>query len=66
MVESNKELRITSPSGTRFPLSAGATGKVFLAYMKEERTLEYLTTKGLVKYTDNTITDLDRYLREIK
>jgi len=66
VVESNKELKITSPSGTRISLSAGATGKLFLAYMEEERALSYLTTNGLVRYTQNTVTELDRYLEEIK
>lgn len=66
VVESNKELKITSPSGTKIPLTAGATGKLFLAYMEERKTLRYLTTKGLVKYTENTITDIERYLNEIK
>ncbi len=66
VVESNKELKITSPSGTKIPLTAGATGKLFLAYMGERKTLRYLTTKGLVKYTENTITDIERYLNEIK
>lgn len=66
VVESNKEIKITSPSGTRIPLSAGATGKVLLAYMDEEKVHQYLTTKGLVRYTENTVTDLDRYLCEIQ
>lgn len=66
VVESNKELKITSPSGTKIPLSAGATGKLFLAYKKEKDTLRYLATKGLVKYTENTITDIERYLKEAK
>ena len=66
MVESNKELKITSPSGTMLPLSAGATGKLFLAYMEEDRALKYLTTRGLVKYTENTITNLNRFIAEIK
>ncbi len=66
VAESTKELKITSPSGTKIPLSAGATGKVFLAYMEEKRALRYLTANGLVKYTENSITDLDRYLHEIE
>ena len=65
VVESNNELKVTSPTGTRIPLSAGAIGKLFLAYMEEERALKYLSTKGLVKYTENTVTDLDTYLFEI-
>ncbi len=66
VVESNKALKITSPRGTKIPLTAGATGKLFLAYMEERKTLRYLTTKGLVKHTENTITDIERYLNEIK
>ena len=66
VVESNKELKITSPSGTKISLSAGATGKLFLAYMEEKSALRYLTSRGLVKYTENTITDLEDYLQEMK
>jgi DNA-binding IclR family transcriptional regulator len=66
VVESNKELKITSPSGTKLSLTAGAAAKVFLAYTDEKRSLEYLRTKGLPKYTENSITDLDAYLEEIK
>jgi IclR family KDG regulon transcriptional repressor len=66
MAESNKELKITSPSGTKLSLTAGAAAKVFLAYTDEKRALEYLHTKGLPKYTENSITDLDAYLEEIK
>lgn len=69
VAESTNELKITSPSGTKMPLTAGATGKVFLAYMEEKSALRYLTSKGLAKYTKNSITDLDRYmevLREVR
>ena len=66
VAESNKELKITSPSGTKLSLTAGAAAKVFLAYTDEKRTLEYLRTKGLPKYTENSITDLETYLEEIK
>ena len=37
-----------------------------MAYTDEKRALEYLHTKGLPKYTENSITDLDAYLEEIK
>jgi IclR family KDG regulon transcriptional repressor len=65
MVESNKELKITSPSGTKIPLDAGAPGKVFLAYMEEKKALHYLTTSGLTRYTEHTTTDINRYLEQI-
>lgn len=66
VVESKKELKITSPSGTKMSLSAGAIGKLFLAFMEENRALQYLKTKGLTRYTENTITDLEKYLTEIE
>jgi len=66
VVESNKDLKITSPSGTKIPLSAGATGKLFLAFMEERNTLRYLKTSGLPKYTQNSVTDLEGYLQDIK
>jgi IclR family KDG regulon transcriptional repressor len=66
VVESNRALKITSPSGAMIPLSAGATGKIFLAHMDEKSALRYLKAGGMVKYTENTITDLKRYLQEIR
>jgi len=65
-VESQKELKITSPSGTKMSLSSGAIGKLFLAFMEENGALRYLKTRGLTRYTENTITDLGRYLKEIE
>jgi IclR family KDG regulon transcriptional repressor len=65
MVESNKELKITSPIGTRIPLDAGAVGKIFLAFMEKNKTFHYLTSKGLTKYTEHTITDSNTYLEEL-
>jgi IclR family KDG regulon transcriptional repressor len=65
-VESNKELKITSPIGTRIPLDAGAAGKIFFAHMEENKALQYLTSKGLTRYTEHTITDINRYLEELK
>lgn len=65
-VESNKELKITSPVGTRIPLDAGAVGKIFFAHMEENKVLHYLTSKGLTRYTKNTMTDINRYLEELQ
>jgi IclR family KDG regulon transcriptional repressor len=65
VVESNKDLKITSPSGTKIPLSAGATGKLFLAYMEQRDALRYLKARGLTAYTENTVTDLETYLQEV-
>lgn len=64
-VESRRELKITAPSGTRLPLLAGATGKVFLATMERERAKEVIKSLGLTAYTPNSITHVDRYMEEL-
>jgi DNA-binding IclR family transcriptional regulator len=65
IVESRHDLKITSPIGTILPLFAGSTGKVFLAALKEEKAQEIISQKGIPRYTENTITDPERYLEEI-
>ncbi len=65
VVESTSDFKITSPSGIKLSLSAGATGKLFLAHMDPKASRQYLSTKGLVKYTDQTIIDLNLFLQEL-
>jgi DNA-binding IclR family transcriptional regulator len=64
-VDSPKEFKVTAPRGTRLSLRAGAVGKVFLANMERAKTLEILRQRGLKQYTVNSITDMDRYLKEL-
>ncbi|MFH1490524.1 MAG: IclR family transcriptional regulator [Pseudomonadota bacterium] len=66
IVESRHDLKITAPVGARIPLLAGAVGKVFLALMEEEQALRIIRTKGIARYTDNTITDPKKHFQEIK
>lgn len=66
VAESTKELKITAPSGTKIPLTAGATGKLFLASMDEKAARQHLAAKGLIQYTERSITDLDQYMHELK
>jgi len=66
IVESRKELKITSPVGTRIPLLAGATGKVMLASMPDEEAGELVRAKGLRPFTPAAITDPDRFLEELR
>ena len=66
IVESRNDLKITSPVGTTIPLMAGATGKVLLASMELEKAMKIVHSKGRTKYTENTITDPDQYLEEIR
>jgi DNA-binding IclR family transcriptional regulator len=66
IVESTQDLKITSPIGTTIPLMAGAVGKVFLASMDEVQAMDLIQSKGLTRFTENTQTDLDQYIAEIR
>ena len=66
MVESHNEMKITSPPGTRLPLIAGATGKVFLAQFEERKSKEIIHKMGLVRYTSKSIVDSKKFFKEIE
>ena len=66
IVESRQDLKITSPIGTKIPILAGATGKVFMAWMADEQAMKFLWGKGLTRYTKNSITNPADYFQEIK
>ncbi len=65
IVESTQDLKITAPIGARIPLFIGALGKVFMAFMNETEAAQLIRSEGLRRDTDKSITDPDRYLREI-
>lgn len=66
IVESRQDLKITAPIGTTIPLFAGAVGKVFLASMEEEQTEKIIRSKGLIRFTKNTIVDPELYYQELR
>jgi DNA-binding IclR family transcriptional regulator len=66
IVESRQELKITSPTGTTLRLTAGAVGKVFLAFMKYEKALDIIEKNGLPRYTEKSITDPVKYAAELR
>jgi DNA-binding IclR family transcriptional regulator len=66
IVESNQDLKITAPVGTTMPMFAGAVGKVFLASMEEEQAAKILKSKGLPRFTPNSIVDTASYFQELK
>jgi IclR family KDG regulon transcriptional repressor len=65
IVESNRDLKITSPIGTRVPLLAGALGKAFLASMDRKRAVSLINATGLRAFTNNSIIESKRYLETI-
>lgn len=66
IVESRQDLKITAPVGTTIPMLAGAVGKVFLASMDDEHALKIIKSKGLPRFTDNSIVDTALYFGELK
>ena len=66
MVESHHEMKITSPPGTRLPIIAGATGKVFLSQLEEKKAKEIIQKIGLVKFTSKSIVDQKKFFKEVE
>jgi DNA-binding IclR family transcriptional regulator len=66
IVESSQDLKITAPVGTTMPMFAGAVGKVFLASMEEEQAAKIVKSKGLPRFTDNSIVDTALYFQELR
>ena len=66
IVESSSDLKITSPIGTTIPLLAGATGKVFLAHMSEAQVTHLLQSKGIRRYTENTVTRITEFVKQTR
>ena len=66
MVESHNEMKITSPPGTRLPIIAGATGKVFLAQFEEKKIKEIIQKMGFVRFTSKSIVDQKKFFKEIE
>ncbi len=66
VVEARKSFKISSPIGTKLPITAGAIGKLFLSTMKDREISLFLKEKGLPKYTENSITEIGAFVKEIK
>jgi len=65
IVESKQDLKITAPVGSTIPLLAGAVGKVFLAFMEAEQAAKIVKSKGLPRFTENSIIDPELYFQEL-
>ena len=66
VVEAKKDIKISSPIGTKLPINAGATGKIFLSIMNNEDIVALLNERGLPEYTETSITDISKYIEEIE
>lgn len=66
VIEAKKDLKISSPVGTKLPITAGAIGKIFLSTLTNEEVIAFIGEKGLPQYTENSITDMNAFLEEIE
>jgi IclR family transcriptional regulator, KDG regulon repressor len=66
IVESEHELKITSPVGSTVSLLAGAVGKVFLSAMEDRVIDEILAGQGLSAYTVHSIVNPSDYRKAIE
>jgi IclR family transcriptional regulator, KDG regulon repressor len=65
VVEPKRELKISSPVGARLRLVSGVVGKIFLSTFDNEQLRNFLAANELRKYTENSITDVEKYIAEI-
>jgi IclR family KDG regulon transcriptional repressor len=65
VVEAKKDLKISSPIGTRTSIMAGVFGKIFLCNMDDESVMKFVREKGLPRYTESSIVEPEVYLEAI-
>ncbi|MDR7079752.1 DNA-binding IclR family transcriptional regulator [Neobacillus niacini] len=65
-LEGNETLRTHSRVGRRAPLHCTSVGKVILANLTESEVNDLLERNGMPKHTENTITDKESFMVELK
>jgi IclR family transcriptional regulator, KDG regulon repressor len=64
-IDSTHFLRVITQVGERMPLYAGASGKIFLAFLPVEKREEVLETKRLERLTAQTIVNIEDLRKEL-
>lgn len=64
-VESSQPLRMNLRAGSRIPVHTSSTGKVLAAHLPKRRRERLLQNLGLEKYTEFTITNLEKLTDEL-
>jgi DNA-binding IclR family transcriptional regulator len=65
-VEGHHALRVSWERGAIFPLHAGSSGKVLMAYLSKDEQDEIIEQVDLTKFSETTITDRSRLKRELR
>jgi IclR family transcriptional regulator, KDG regulon repressor len=66
VVEPEKSLTLSSPVGTKIPITAGAPGKAYLSSLRNQEVVALLEEEGLTGWTKSSITNVDLFLKEIE
>lgn len=64
-IEGKKTIRVITRIGTELPAHCSGVGKVLLSALSEETLERIVRERGLPKFTDNTITDLNALKTEL-
>ena len=64
VLDPGKDFKVSSHIGTRFNLT-GVIGKIFLSAFSDAEAQEILIKEGLRRYTENSICDIDQYMKEL-
>lgn len=65
-IEPKKTLKISSPVGTKLPITASVLCKVFLSPFENDEIRSFLKERGLPQYTENSITDIELFINEVE
>jgi DNA-binding IclR family transcriptional regulator len=65
-IESPRRIKLSVATGDTLPLHAGGSSKILLAYQDDAFVDAMIKNVGLVALTENTITDPDRLINELK
>jgi DNA-binding IclR family transcriptional regulator len=58
-LEGKKAIRVVSKVGWRLPAHCSGVGKVMLASLPDETVIKIIQEKGMERFTNNTITDIE-------
>jgi len=65
MIEAQHSLRVSHQLGSIFPLHAGTSGKILMAYLDRREQDKIIASMGLPRFSDTTITDEKKLFREL-
>ncbi len=64
-IEGKKTIRVITRTGTRLHAHCSGVGKVLLSGLSNEDLTRLINEKGLIRFTDNTITDVNVLTKEL-